>query len=329
MSLRISPVWWPGLLLASPVLVPLLAIRDRRFKKDVTRASAENRDSIDSAPGLDLPLIDKLEVLVLSEWRARDGFRGEAGVSYLFRTERGTLLYDVAFGDQSGVVPDNARRLGVEAQDIDAVAISHLHNDHMGGLRAYRAMQLGYPKSLRPSEPIPCFLPAEAAAPGFNAYVVREPRILAAGIASTGPLARRLFFLGWLEEQALIAHLRDKGLVVFSGCGHPTLSTILEMVRKISSEPIYAIGGGLHLPLTGGRVGPPGIDLQTILGTGKPPWRKIREADVDEVIHAIRIASPTKVLLSAHDSCDESLRRIEDALECHVEVLEAGGTYTL
>jgi 7,8-dihydropterin-6-yl-methyl-4-(beta-D-ribofuranosyl)aminobenzene 5'-phosphate synthase len=199
----------------------------------------------------------------------------------------------------------------------------------MGGLRAFRSMQLAYPKSLRPSQSIPCFLPAQATAPGFETLVVSGPRMLAAGIASTGPLARRLFFLGWLEEQALLVHVRDKGLAIFSGCGHPTLPMILDMVRKISSEPIYAIGGGLHLPLTGGRAGPPGIDLQTILGTGKPPWKRIEEADVEHVIHAIRAASPQRVYLSAHDSCDEALRRIDDALDCHVEVLEAGGTYIL
>jgi 7,8-dihydropterin-6-yl-methyl-4-(beta-D-ribofuranosyl)aminobenzene 5'-phosphate synthase len=329
MNSRISPAWWPGLLIASPVLVPLLAIRNRRFRRDVARAQSENRARIGSASGIDLPVVNGLKVLVLSEWRAKEGFKGEPGVSYLFQTDQGTLLYDVAFGDESGVVSYNAQRLGVTAQDIDAVAISHLHNDHMGGLQAYRALRLGYPESLRPSESIPCFLPAEAAAPGFDALVVREPRMLTAGIASTGPLARRLFFLGWLEEQGLMIRLRDKGLVVFSGCGHPTLPTILEMVRKISSEPIYAIGGGLHLPLTGGRVGPPGIDLQTILGTGKPPWRKTEEADVEDVIRAIRTASPQRIYLSAHDSCDEALRMIDEALDCRVEVLEAGETYTL
>jgi 7,8-dihydropterin-6-yl-methyl-4-(beta-D-ribofuranosyl)aminobenzene 5'-phosphate synthase len=329
MSPRISPAWWPVLLVSSPALVPLLAIRNNRFKRDVVRAESENRDRIDSARMLDLPVVNDLKLSVLSEWRAKEGFRGEAGVSYLFRTERGTLLYDVAFGDESGSVAYNAQRLGVTARDIGAVAISHLHNDHMGGLQAYRGMRLGFPESLRPSESLPCFLPAEADAPGFDSSVVREPRILTAGIASTGPLARRLFFLGWLEEQSLLIHIRDKGLVVFAGCGHPTLPTILEMVRKLSSEPIYAIGGGLHLPLTGGRVGPPGIDLQTILGTGKPPWRKIEKADVEDVIDAIRAASPQKVYLSAHDSCDEALRRIDEALDCHVEVLEAGGSYTL
>jgi len=329
MNARISLAWWPGLLIASPVLAPLLAVRNGRFKKEVARARSENRRRIDSACLLDLPVVNDLEVSVLSEWRAKDGFKGEAGVSYLFRTEQGSLLYDVAFGDESGVVAHNAKQLGVAAQNIDAVAISHLHNDHMGGLKAFRSMELGYPVSLHPPQSVPCFLPAQAAAPGFDSLVVREPRMLAAGIASTGPLARRLFFLGWVEEQSLLIRLRDKGLVIFAGCGHPTLPTILEMVRKLSSEPIYAIGGGLHLPLTGGRVGPPGLDLQTILGTGKPPWRKTEQADVEDVVDAIRGASPQKVYLSAHDSCDEALRRIAEALDCQVEVLEAGGRYTL
>ena len=70
-------------------------------------------------------MITDFKVLVLSEWRAKEGFNGEPRASSLFRTEKGTRLYDVAFGDESGVVPRNAQRLGVTAEDIDAVALSH------------------------------------------------------------------------------------------------------------------------------------------------------------------------------------------------------------
>lgn len=329
MSRRISPAWWPLLAVASPVAVPLLAWRGRLFARDAKRAAAENASRVASAPALDLPELDWLEISVLADGRARDGFRAEAGVSYFVRTPRGSLLFDVSFGDETGAVAHNAARMGVTAGDVGAVAISHLHNDHMGGTRAFRARALCVPASLRPASPVACFLPGPATAEGFETHVVRGPQVLHAGIATTGPLARRLFFLGWTEEQALVARLRGKGLVVLTGCGHPTLPTILDMVRKMSGEPIYAIGGGLHLPLTGGRLKLPGIDLQTVVGTGKVPWRRIDETDVAATLAAIESARPRRLLLSSHDTCDEALLRLSAASGDDAHALEAGGVYQL
>jgi len=326
---RISPVWWAILILGSPLWIPLLLLRYGSFSKDGKSVRDENRLRIEAAHELELPAVNELEISVLSEWRARDGFRGEPGVSYLFRTDLGSLLYDIGFGDESGVVAHNAQLLGIGSSDIDAVAISHLHDDHMGGLRGFRMKEVAYPAMFRPSEPIPCYLPAEARAERLETEIIHTPRLLTGGIASTGPLARRLFFLGWVEEQALVMRLRGKGLVIFAGCGHPTLPVILKMVRRMSSEPVYAIGGGLHLPLTQGRERRAGIDLQTILGTGKPPWKRINETDIALVAEAIRGANPKRVLLSAHDSCDEALERLADAVDSDVEVLEAGGVYRL
>jgi len=66
-------------------------------------------------------------------------------------------------------------------------------------------------------------------------------------------LAWSLFIFGYTEKQALLARIKGKGLVVFTGCGHPTIKVILEMVKRLSDEPLYAIGGGLHFPVTEGR----------------------------------------------------------------------------
>jgi len=329
MTRRISLVWWPVLLILSPILVPLLLIRYRKFRSDRARAAELNRSRIDAAGPLEIPEVDELELRVLSEWRTKDGFKGESGVSYLFRTNLGSLLYDVAFGDESGVVPHNAEKLGVTAADVDAVAISHLHNDHMGGIQAFRSMQVAVPDALKPEEPIPGYLPAQAGMAGFEAEVVETPRLLTGGIASTGSLARRLFFLGWTEEQALVIRLKGKGLVVFTGCGHPTLPVILRMVRKMTSEPIYAIGGGLHYPIAGGRMSLPGIDAQTIMGTGLPPWRRITEKDLDAVIETIHAEKPKRLYLSAHDTCDHALERLAHETGAEAVVLEAGGIYRI
>jgi 7,8-dihydropterin-6-yl-methyl-4-(beta-D-ribofuranosyl)aminobenzene 5'-phosphate synthase len=327
MSFRVSPVWWPVLAVASPILVPWLAVRNRRFKENRTRAADVNRDRMRVASPLELPELEFLELMVLVEWKAREGFVGEAGVSYLFRTDLGSMLFDVGFGPAGPALTPNAAQLSFSLNQVDALAISHLHGDHMGGIGAQRSRQVTVPDELMASDTKPCFLPDRAEAKGFKAEVVQEPQMLTAGIASTGPLARSLFLFGYTEEQALLARVKDKGLAVFTGCGHPTIKVILDMVRRLSDEPLYVLGGGLHFPVTGGRGDRAGIRFQTILGTGKPPWQRIDDDDLSETIAAINDAGPEKVYLSGHDTCDQALNRMRAELDAETEVLEAGATY--
>ncbi len=329
MTARISPLWWPVLALTSPVLVPLLLRRNRVFSENRARAEALNRSRIEGAENLPLPPLDFLEIIVLSEARTGEGFLGEPGVSYLVTTSEGSLLFDVGFGPQNRTLAHNAGKLGIRLEQVNAVAISHLHLDHMGGMEAARSRRLAVPVELGEPNGKPCYLPDTAAAEGFSAEVVTSPRMLTAGIGTTGPLARSLFFLGFCEEQALVAHIRNRGLVVITGCGHPTIQVILEMVRRLSSEPLYAIAGGLHFPITRSRLQRWGIQLQMFLGTGKPPWQRIGDEDLSRTIARINQAGPTKALLSAHDTCDHGLARLARELKAHTEVLEAGRAYLL
>ncbi len=61
---------------------------------------------------------------------------------------------------------------------------------------------------------------------------------LAPGIATTGPIARQLFLLGWTPEQALIVNVAGKGIVVIVGCGHQALTRLISRVRSLTDEPI-------------------------------------------------------------------------------------------
>jgi 7,8-dihydropterin-6-yl-methyl-4-(beta-D-ribofuranosyl)aminobenzene 5'-phosphate synthase len=315
--------------IAAPVMVPLLIRRNRQFEKNRALAAENNRRRISEAEKLDLPELDRLDLTVLVEEKAREGFIGDAGVSYLFKTDLGAMLMDIGFGATRPAFSHNAGRLGFTTDQVEALTISHLHCDHMGGLPAQRSRKVMVPKDFLPSRPIPCFLPDKAKAPGFETRLIDRPRMLSAGIATTGPLARSLFFMGYTEEQALVARVRGKGLVVFTGCGHPTIEVILEMTRKISDEPLYAVGGGLHFPVTDGRGNRAGIRVQMLLGTGKAPWRRIGDEDLDKTIQAINQAAPEKVFLSAHDTCDHALGRMQRELEAGTEVLRAGGIYKL
>jgi len=327
MSFRISPVWWPVLAVASPVIVPWLLVRNRHFQEDRARATELNQERINRAEPLEMPELDSLEMTVLVEWKAKEGFTSDAGVSCWFKTELGSMLYDVGFGPTRPALTRNAAKLGFNLDQVEALVISHLHCDHMGGIPAQRSRQVTVPDELMSPELMPCFLPDRAEAKGFKPELVERPQLLTAGIASTGPLARSLFMFGFTEEQALLARVKDKGLVVFTGCGHPTIEIILEMVGRLSNEPLYAVCGGLHFPVTGGRGNRAGIQFQTMIGTGKPPWQRITDEDLSRTITAINSAGPERVYLSGHDTCDHSLERMKKELNAETEVLKAGVTY--
>jgi 7,8-dihydropterin-6-yl-methyl-4-(beta-D-ribofuranosyl)aminobenzene 5'-phosphate synthase len=101
------------------------------------------------------------------------------------------------------------------------------------------------------------------------------------------------------------------------------------MVRRLSDEPLYAIAGGLHFPVTKSRFQSRGIQWQMFYGTGKPPWQRITDEDLTRTIATINQAGPKKILLSAHDTCDHGLDRLSKELKADTAVLEAGRTYRL
>ena len=329
MSYRISPAWWPIIGLTSPVLFPMLFFRNRRYKQNVEMSQKANKERIAIAKPLEMPELEHFELTVLLEQKAEPGFLGAPGVSYLIQTDQGSLLFDLGFGPEIPALTHNAARLGFEIGQVGALAISHLHPDHMGGLKAVRNNQVTVPQEFGRGEAIPCFVPAEAKAYGFKTEVVKGPCMLAAGVASTGPLARSLFLMGWTEEQSIVARLKHKGLIVFTGCGHPTIETIVQMAKRLSDEPIYAIGGGLHFPITDSPLRKPGLKVQMIWGTGKPPWQRITKADLERTIEILNTIDPKHVFLSAHDTCDYAIDRFQNALRSETQVLRSGATYQL
>jgi len=324
MKTRISPVLWPILVVTFPVLVPFLIKKNIDFKKNRIRADKLNDQRIKNAEAIELPEVESLEMKVLVEWKTKRGFLGDAGVSYLFSTEQGSMLFDVGHGGENDALVNNAEIFDFNINQVQALTISHLHKDHMGGLKAARERIVKVPEKLLSDNKINCYLPDTAEADNLNPVIIEKPEILNAGIATTGPLARSLFFLGYTEEQALIINIKDKGLAVFTGCGHPTIEVILEMAKKISDQPIYAIGGGLHFPLTEGRGDIFGFELQRIFGTGKVPWESLNEFDLRKTIESINAVQPEKVFLSGHDSCDYSLNYFKKNLKAEVNILKAG-----
>jgi len=329
MKSSVHPIWWPTLASLSPFLLPFFVQKTRAFHRIRREAAEENQQRIARASPLALPELSSFHVETVVEERAEPGYGKDSGVSYLLRTNLGKVLFDVGFGPDTATFERNFRRLQLSFDDLDGVLVSHLHLDHMGGARAQWANEIRVPEAFGLSGSLPCWVPAACSSRYFSVQPVSGPKQIAAGLGSTGPLATSCFFSGAEYEQAAIALLKDRGLVLVIGCGHPTFELILEMVRKLSPAPIYAIIGGLHLPVTASRVSKCGVALQRLFGTGKDIFDPISDRDLERTLKALQRANAQKVLLSAHDSCDHALQRIQGRLKADVEILQAGCTYCL
>lgn len=76
------------------------------------------------------------------------------------------------------------------------------------------------------------------------------------------------------DDQALVANIRHKGLVIITGCGHAGIINTINYAKKLSGiNKIYAVLGGFHL--TGGDVFEEAID---------PTVNELQKADLEYVI---------------------------------------------
>jgi len=266
-----------------------------------------------------------LSILPLVEQYAANGrLATEPGVSYLVSVDGKKILFDVGWNrhnEHPSPLLRNLEALGVSVSELDAVFISHLHLDHVGG----RECQSGrtFALSARPVElgGIPAYVPESMTHPSARVEVLATPRRLAEGVASSGPLMRAIWLTGPVFEQTLLVNVAGKGLVMIVGCGHPSLYRMIEQARVVTGVPLYGVVGGLHFPVTGSRVGK---GRQNIIGNGKLPWQRITREEAREAAALLAGLDLGLVALSAHDSCDWTLGVFEEALGDRYRTVKAG-----
>jgi 7,8-dihydropterin-6-yl-methyl-4-(beta-D-ribofuranosyl)aminobenzene 5'-phosphate synthase len=266
-----------------------------------------------------------LSILPLVEhYSVDDGLATEPGVSYLVTVDDMKILFDVGWNRQSehpSPLLRNMEVLGVSVADLDAVFISHLHLDHVGG----RTCQSGktFALSAQPVDlgGIPAYTPESMSHSSAQVRIVGEPCKLAEGVASGGPLMRAIWLSGAVFEHTMLVNVAGKGLVMIVGCGHPSLARMIERARAVTGVPLYGVIGGLHFPVTGSRVGK---GRQNIIGNGKLPWQRITRDEAREAATLLAGLDLGLVALSAHDSCDWTLSVFKEALGDRYHTVKAG-----
>jgi len=251
----------------------------------------------------DLGEVDEVAILPLVERLTPDdgGLAGEPGVSYLITAGGRRVLFDTGLsgGKEESALLRNALLLGATLGDLDAVVISHLHLDHVGGPRAMRGRTFRFGAGAAEPAGLPAHVPAEMRHPRADITVTTQPRVIGPGMAVLPPLPRMLFWLGYVTEQALVINVRGFGLVLVTGCGHPRIEQILGVTEQVLDIPVRAVVGGLHLPVH--AAGTPLIP-QAVLGSPYPPWKLISERDAEHVLDEIAARVPRVIALSGHDS---------------------------
>lgn len=305
-----------ALMAASAATAAGIAGLATRYATGVTRAERSWPPEV-AAKLSDLGEVDEVSILPLVErLTGRDGeLVGEPGLAYLVRAGDTRLLFDsgLSGGRVRSALARNADRLGIDLGDVNAVVISHLHADHVGGVQAVRRHTFTFAKE--PLEPrgVPAHVPTSMQHPRADVVPTTAPRVVAPGMAVLPPLPRMLFWLGIIAEQALVVNVRGFGLVLISGCGHPPMERMLGITEQVLDVPIRAVVGGLHMPVH--ALGTPLIP-QAVLGNPHPPWRPISERDAAHVLEEIEARGPRLVALSGHDSTqwtfDEFARRLGD-----------------
>jgi 7,8-dihydropterin-6-yl-methyl-4-(beta-D-ribofuranosyl)aminobenzene 5'-phosphate synthase len=178
---------------------------------------------------------------------------------------------------------ENMRRLEISPHDIDIVVLSHGHWDHTTGMDGLvRALgRASVPVLIHPDfwsrrrialpGRAPVELPSTSKSAlegaGFEIVEQQQPSFLLDGsLLVTGEVDRTTDFEQghplfeayrdghWqpdpliLDDQALVLHVRGKGLVVLTGCGHAgVVNTVRYVSRLTGSDRIHAVIGGFHL----------------------------------------------------------------------------------
>ncbi len=166
------------------------------------------------------------------------GYRSAWGLSIhvrvLYEGEARELLFDVS-GDFS-TWQHNAKLLRIDLGGIDAIVISHWHGDHAGALDGILNV-IG--------RDIPIYAPLSFRRIFRETYGVIEcggATEIFPGVFTTGTIGYML------AEHALAIKVRNKGLVVLVGCGHPGVAHLVRSALNLAGEHrVNLVIGGFHI----------------------------------------------------------------------------------
>jgi 7,8-dihydropterin-6-yl-methyl-4-(beta-D-ribofuranosyl)aminobenzene 5'-phosphate synthase len=201
-------------------------------------------------------------------------FWGEHGLALLIESQDGRLLFDT--GASGSILLHNMQSRRIDPRSLSALAISHAHRDHTGGLRAILGLRPGLPlhangdllrerfsrrKGAIHSVGLP--LTPQDLGPRADLRLSVDRQEILPGTWTTGEIALRPHPEGrsphhvvrqggawapdpYRDDMALVLET-PRGLVLVCGCCHAGLLNTLDHVRRTFGADPVAVVGGTHL----------------------------------------------------------------------------------
>lgn len=112
-------------------------------------------------------------ITLLENTTAREDLTSEHGLSLYIETKHQKILFDTG---ASNAFAENAKKLGVDLEEVDFAVLSHGHSDHGGGLKRFLELNSNAPVYLRP-EAFGSYHNATGAYIGIDPSLRNHPRL--------------------------------------------------------------------------------------------------------------------------------------------------------
>ena len=208
----------------------------------------------------------------------------EHGLSFMVEAwdEKDHYAVIMDFGVSHMAMPHNLSVLGIETAEVDTFVLSHGHHDHTGALKTVLSALsepvevIVHPHAFLEDRihrfpngtevPIPSLKKEDIEGTGCSVMEATRPTVLAGGhMATLTEIPRQVDFEKGMpttyyrkgdnlykdhikDDQGIVMSVREKGLVVITGCGHSGVINTVRYAQDITGiDQIYAVIGGFHL----------------------------------------------------------------------------------